>query len=76
MENWTASCVIPLNLVASLRGQEEFKTAYHATIICKGQEEVRRRNVAQSKATLEEILTGDPALVARRLRRVTKKGNG
>ena len=28
-ENWTASCVITGNLVAALRGQVEFRTAYH-----------------------------------------------
>ena len=26
-ENWMASCVVTVNLVAALRGQEEFRTA-------------------------------------------------
>ena len=28
-ENWTASCVITGHLVAAIRGQVEFRTAYH-----------------------------------------------
>ena len=73
-ENWTDSCVITGHLVAELRGQEEFKMEDHATILHEARREVRRRNVSQSQAALEENLTGAPTLVAHCLWRVTKTG--
>ena len=32
-ENWTASCVVTVHLVAALRGQVEFRTAYHVAYL-------------------------------------------
>ena len=39
-DNWTASCIITVHLVASLQGMEEFSTEYHAAILREGQEGV------------------------------------
>ena len=47
-ENWTASCVIKVNLVAALRGQEEFQTADHSTYLQEGREEVQKRRTLQA----------------------------
>ena len=73
-DNCTATCVITGNLVAELQNREEFKMVDNAVIFCKGQGEIRRRNMVRSEAALGENLTGTTALVARRLRRVTKTG--
>ena len=40
-ENWTASCVITVRLVAELRGQVEFETADHSACLREGRTEVR-----------------------------------
>ena len=42
-ENWTTSCVITGHLVAALRGQVVFWTAYHSACLQEGWMAVRRR---------------------------------
>ena len=44
-ENWTESCVITINLVAALRGQEEFRTADHSADLQKGRSDVHKLRV-------------------------------
>ena len=56
IKNWTASCVITGNLVASLRVQEGLRRADHAACMRKGREEVRKRNTLR----LDEAFSGSP----------------
>ena len=42
-ENWTASCVIKGHLVATIRGQVEFRTADQSACLWEGRMAVRQR---------------------------------
>ena len=71
-ENWTASCVITGNLVAVLRGQEEFRTADHSDYIQEGSEEVRTQSILREEEALVDTIAGAPVQYARCLWRATK----
>ena len=71
-ENWKSSCVITGHLVADLRGQEEFRTSYHATYMREGREEARKRNTLQLYEALVETLEGAAVHVVSLLQQVTK----
>ena len=73
-EKWTASCVITGNLVAALRGQEEFHTDNHYEILREGRGEVQNQNIVCLEVALEETLAGAPTQVACHLQRVKKTG--
>ena len=73
-EKWMEYCVITGHLVADLRGQEEFRTSYHATYMREGREEARKRNTLRSDEALEETLEGAPVHVACRLWWAKKTG--
>ena len=64
-ENWTASCVITGHLVASLRGQVEFRTADHSDFLREAQTAVRRREKVRAEESLTAALEGDPVLHTR-----------
>ena len=64
-ENWTASCVITVHLVAALRGQVEFRTADHSACLREGRTAVQRRGQRQAEEALAETLEGDPFQHAR-----------
>ena len=68
------SCVITGHLIASLRVQEEFHTAYHAEYLKEGWGEVRKLNFMGAEASLEETLEVAPAQYARRLWQLNKMG--
>ena len=59
-ENWTASCVITGNLVAALRGQEEFRTADHSACIQEVRTVVRKWSVLLAEEDLAKTLAGAP----------------
>ena len=59
-ENWTASCVITCQLVASLRGQVDFRTAYDSACLREGQTAVRGRSVLLAERALAETISGGP----------------
>ena len=73
-DNWKVSYLITAQLVAAIRGREEFWTADHATTLCEGRGEVRRMNVFRLESALEEILSSVSTKVTRRLQRVMKMG--
>ena len=73
-DNWTTYCVITGHLVAALRGQEEFSTAYHNSYLKEGRVGVRKRNAKQLEEALVDNLVGTPVQVERQLRRATKTG--
>ena len=69
--------IIPLkiDLLAALRGQEEFWTADCSACLWEGRAEVRKRRDLRKDEALEETLVGAPVQGARRLRRSTKTGS-
>ena len=69
-----ASCVIIGHLVKALRGQEEFRTAYHVAYMIKGRSEVRKRNILQEEEALADNLEVSPADGTRHLRHGTNTG--
>ena len=71
-KNWMMSCVITGNLVAALRGQEEFRTAEHSDCLQERRTAVRKRIVLLAEESLEETLSGHPVQGARPLRRAMK----
>ena len=73
-ENWTASCVITGNLVAALRGQVEFRTAYHSFCLWEGRTDVRRRGQIRAEEALTAALEGALVLHTSRLQRAAKTG--
>ena len=73
-ENWTASCVIIGNIVASIRVQEDFITADHAAYIREEREEVMKSNNLRLEEALAETLEGAAVHVTRHLRQATKTG--
>ena len=73
-ENWTSFCVITGNLVAALRGQEEFRTENRAAYLQEGMEKVWKRSVLWSEKVLVETLEGAHFQVTRRLRQEKKMG--
>ena len=73
-QNWMASCVITGHLYADIQRRTEFWTGYHALLMKEGFEDIRRRNVQNVKAVLEETMSTAPALIARQLIWVTRKG--
>ena len=73
-DNWTTYCVITGHLVAALRGQEEFSTAYHNSYLKEGRVGVRKRNAKQLEEALVDNLVGTLVQVERQLRRATKTG--
>ena len=64
-ENWTASCVIIGYLVASLRGQVEFRTDNHSACIQEGGTAVRRWSTQRAEETLAATIAGSPVQRAR-----------
>ena len=70
-ENWMASYVITVHLVASLRGQVEFQTAYHLACLREGWTAVRRRGQRRAEEALTASLEGPLVLQSHRLRRAT-----
>ena len=58
-ENCKASCVITGHLVAALRGQVEFLTAYHSDCLREGRTAVRRRSQQRAEEALAATLEGD-----------------
>ena len=66
-ENWTASYVITGHLVAELRGQVEFQTAYHSACLQEGWTAVRQRGQWRAEEALTAALEGAPVFHARRL---------
>ena len=77
-ENWTASCVITVHLVAALRGQVEYRTADHLACLQEGRTAVWKRSSKRSSQRAEEALSAivaeAPVQGARRLQRATKTG--
>ena len=67
-ENWTASCVITVHLVAALRGHAVFRTAYHTACLRGRRLAVRPRGEQRAEAALTAALEGDPVLQACRMR--------
>ena len=49
---------------SALRGQEEFRKAYHAAYLRYGREEVSKRNAKRLEEALAETLAGYPVQVA------------
>ena len=72
--NWTASCVITVHLVAELRCLGEFRTENHTKYLREGIEGVHRRNARRSNKALVENLVFAPDQVTHCLRQVTKTG--
>ena len=72
--NWTVSSVITGHLVASLRGQEEFRTADHAAYLSKVRGEGSKRNTMRLEEALADNLVGAPVQVTCRLQRATEMG--
>ena len=71
-EKWSESCVITGNIVAAIRGQEEFWTADNSTYFQEGRVEVRKRSNLRAEEALAETLAVRPVQGTRHLRRVTK----
>ena len=59
-ENWTASCVITGHLVASLRGQVEFRTADHCSCLHEGQTAVWQKGERWAEEAMTAALEGAP----------------
>ena len=64
-ENWMASCVIAGHLVAALRRQVDFRTAYHSACLWEGRAAVRIRGQRWAEEDLTAALEGAPVLQAR-----------
>ena len=71
-ENWTASCVITVHLVAALRGQVKFRTADHSACLREGRTAVRKRGEIRAEEALTAALERAPVLQACCLRRAEK----
>ena len=74
-ENWTASCVITGHLLASLRGQVEFRMADHSACLREVQTAVWRRITQREEEALAETISGSPVQGTRRLQRATNTGD-
>ena len=61
-DKWTASCVITGHLVASLRGQVEFRTADHSACLREGRMAVQRRGQRRAGEALMAALEGGGGL--------------
>ena len=66
-ENWTASCVVTVHLVAALRSQLELRTADHLACLREGRTAVRRLGQIWAEEALMTALEGPPVLHARQL---------
>ena len=55
-ENWSDSCLITVNMVASLKGITEFNIGYHVLILREGRGEIQRRHGNNTQAALEEAM--------------------
>ena len=73
-ENWTASYVITGHLVASLRGQVEFRTADHLACCRESWAAVWRWNQQRADEAMATTIARSPVQGARQLRRVTNTG--
>ena len=68
------SCVITVNLVTALRGQEEFRTAEHLACIQEGRTAVQKWRVLLAEEALAETIAGYPVQGARQLRWLNNTG--
>ena len=57
-ENWTASCVITVHLLAALRGQEYFRTTDHSACFRDRRTAVRKRSILLAEEALVKNLVG------------------
>ena len=73
-ENWTRSCVITGHLVAALRGQKEFRVAYHSTCLREGSTALGKRSVLLAEEDLAETLAGCVVQGAHQLQRAPNTG--
>ena len=71
-ENWKASFVITVHLVAALRVQAVFWTPDHMAYLRGGRMAVRHWGEQWVEAALTAALEGDPVLQARRMQRAAK----
>ena len=53
-ENWTASFIITVHLVAALCGTDEFRSGDHALLMGEGREEIRQKHAKAAKTALGE----------------------
>ena len=75
LENWKASCVGSVHVVEALRGGTKFQNGDHSLLLRNGYDKIRRQDVYNAQAALEEAISTAPDMVALRFRRVTKKGD-
>ena len=73
-ENWTASYVITVHLVASLRSQAIFQTADHSACLRRGRLAVRHWGEQRAEEVLMAALKGALVLQACRMRPAAKTG--
>jgi hypothetical protein len=72
--NWKASTLVCGHLVAALRGNTEFRSADHASIMAQGKAEIRKRSKEAYGKYMETILATVPAGTSRTIRRGTETG--
>ncbi len=72
--NWTSSTVICGHLVAAIRGRVEFRSADHQQIRSAGIKEMKKRQLENSKESLDAILTAQPARRSQTIRRGEQTG--
>ena len=61
-------------MVAVLQGSTDINTGYQILLLQKGYKEIRRQNIHNTQAALEEAMSAAPTLEYHKLRRGTNTG--